>query len=92
MRPQYSRRRGKYPARFPNTIREYRLSAALTQRALGALVGKSRGVISAWERGHSLPTVPGLFRLAKALGTLTESLYAGLYCTYPKDVKNPNPS
>ncbi len=92
MRPQYSHRRGKTPARFPNTIREYRLKAGLTQRRLGALLGKGRGVISAWERGHALPTVPCLFKLAKALDTLAESLYAGLYCTYPKEPTNPCPA
>lgn len=79
MTPQYTLRRGTTPARFPNTIREYRLRAGLTQRKLAALVGRSRGVISAWECGHVLPSVPLLFKLAKVLGTLAESLYADLY-------------
>lgn len=88
MRPQYSRRRGNLPARFPNTIREYRLKAGFTQRNLGSLLGKSRGVISAWERGHTLPRVPHLLKMAKTLDTLAESLYGGLYQTSPKEPTN----
>lgn len=76
---QYTLRRGTTPARFPNAIREYRIRAGLTQRKLAELIGRSRGVISSWERGHVLPSVPSLFKLAKELGTLAESLYADLY-------------
>lgn len=73
--PRLSSRR----PRFPNRIREYRLKAGLTQKALGTLIGKGRTVISCWERGLYLPRVPYLFRLAKALDTLAEHLYEGLY-------------
>ncbi len=67
------------PSKFPNAIREYRLRIGLSQRGLGAVVGKSRKVISAWERGLTLPKLPSVFRLAKTLGTLAESLYHSLY-------------
>jgi transcriptional regulator with XRE-family HTH domain len=76
---EYTPRRLKKPARFPNRIREYRLKAGITQRELGALLGLGRSVVSAWERGRILPTLPNVFRLAKALDTLAESLYLGLY-------------
>jgi transcriptional regulator with XRE-family HTH domain len=65
---------------IPNRIRYYRLQAGLSQAHLGQLVGHGRSVISSWERGRSYPTVPNLLHLAKALDTLGEALYQGLYC------------
>lgn len=79
MTPQFTIRVGHLRPKFPNHIREYRLRAGLTQKSLGELVGKGRSIISAWERGRSLPTLPNVFRLARALATLAESLYAALY-------------
>jgi transcriptional regulator with XRE-family HTH domain len=91
MHPQHTPRFNTKRARFPNAIREYRLKAGLTQKKLGELIGRSRRAISNWECGVILPRVPDLFRLAKALATLAETLYAGLYCTYPRE-KTANPS
>jgi transcriptional regulator with XRE-family HTH domain len=88
MTPQYTLRRSK-PARFPNAIRRYRLQAGLTQKKLAELVGRSRGVISSWERGTILPSVPNLFKLAKILNTLAESLYAEFY--FPKESRLTQP-
>ena len=85
MTVQYTFRRGTRRAKFPNKIREYRLKAGLSQRKLAELLGRGRSAVSAWERGHVLPTVPNLFRLAKTLDTLAEALYQGLYCTYPQE-------
>ncbi len=82
---QETPRRGTRPARFPNRIREYRLNAALSQRQLGALVGRTECTIRRWERGHQLPSVPDLFKLARTLDTLSESLYIGLYRLYRRD-------
>jgi len=90
MTPQFTPRRRTTPARFPNTIREYRLQAGLTQRKLAILVGRSRAVVSSWERGQALPSVPLLFKLAKVLDTLAEALYADLYS--PKGNVATNPS
>ena len=78
------------PVRYPNRIREYRLRAGLSQRALGESVGKTRKVISAWERGLRFPAGLVLFKLAKALGTLVESLYLALYTAIRPDDK-PSP-
>jgi putative transcriptional regulator len=85
---QFTLRRLCAAPRFPNRIREYRLQANLTQAMLGKLMGKGRSVVSTWERGHSLPSLPNAFRLARALGTLVESLYAALYS--PKREDDPN--
>jgi len=65
--------------RFPNHIREYRTKLGLTQAGLAKLLGKTRKVVSAWERGVHFPAGPVVFKLAKALGTLVESLYLALY-------------
>ena len=87
-----TRRRGSKAARFPNRIREYRIRAGLTQDALAAAIGRSRSVISLWERGYSLPSVVDLFKLARALATLTESLYIGLYQLHRSDAVEANPA
>lgn len=86
---QFTLRRAGAPGRFPNRIREYRLRAGLTQAMLGKLVGKGRSIVSTWERGRSCPTLPNALRLARCLGTLTESLYAALY--FPKREDDPKP-
>jgi len=65
--------------RFPNRIREYRLQKGISQRELGRRVGFCRSAISDWERGRLLPSLANAFRLARALDTLAESLYLGLY-------------
>lgn len=84
---QLTERLSSRAAKVPNRIRHYRIQAGLSQAHLARLVGKSRSMISSWERGRSLPTVPNLFKLAKALATLGESLYAGLYCAFhPSDM------
>lgn len=88
--PQFTYRRTKVRPRFPNAIREYRLRAGLTQARLARMLGKTRGIVSSWECGHVLPTVPNLFRLAKTLGTLAESLYIALYCIRPPEENQAN--
>lgn len=85
MQYQQTPRAGIKLARFPNRIREYRLAAHLSQRALGAEVGRTRSAISRWERGYSLPSVPELFKLARSLSTLGESLYIGLYSLHRRE-------
>ncbi len=68
-----------HPSRHPNQIRRYRIAAGLSQSELGVRIGRTRSVVSAWERGRYLPSVSNLFLLARALDTLVESLYWGLY-------------
>lgn len=76
---QLTQRRGGKLGRFPNEIRRYRIQSGFTQRELAAHLGRGRSIVSTWERGHSLPSLRNAFRLAKALGTLTEALYEELY-------------
>jgi transcriptional regulator with XRE-family HTH domain len=76
---QLTERVARKIGRFPNRIREYRLKAGLSQLELGRRVGLERSIISDWECGHILPTLPNVFRLAKALDTLAESLYLTMY-------------
>ena len=82
---QHTPRSSRHTPKFPNTIREYRLKAGLTQRALAKLLGRGRDAISSWERGLSLPSVPRLLKMAKILGTLAEALYRDFYATFPKE-------
>ena len=53
--------------------------SGLSQKRLGGLIGRGRTAISAWERGQRLPNLKSALRLAKALDTLAEALYADLY-------------
>jgi len=76
---QRTSRLTRRPLRHPNQIRNYRIAAGLSQSELGARIGRTRSVVSAWERGRYLPSVTNLFLLARALDTLVESLYWGLY-------------
>ncbi len=76
---QHTARLTSQPPRFQNRIRRYRVQAGLTQRSLAERIGQRPASVSAWERGSYLPTVPNLFRLARALNTLGESLYRSLY-------------
>jgi transcriptional regulator with XRE-family HTH domain len=88
---QHTPRLTRCAPRFPNRIRRYRLQAGLTQRSLAQQIGQRRASVSAWERGRHLPTVPNLFRLARALSTLAESLYWGLYTAAARDPKQDLP-
>lgn len=79
MTVQHTPRATSKRPRFPNRIREYRLNKGISQRELGCRIGFCRSVISDWERGHLLPSLANAFRLARALDTLAESLFLGLY-------------
>src|SRR5258706_5747783 len=84
MEVQYPPRGSKHAPRFPNTIRECRLRAGLSQRKLGALLGRGRNAISSWERGLTKPDVTLGVRMAKTLATLVESLYQDFYSPPPE--------
>ena len=92
MRVQRTHRLSRRAPRFPNRIRSYRLEAGLTQRDLAEQIGQRRSSLSAWERGCHLPTVASLFRLARALNTLAESLYWPLYTSMPTGTWKPRHS
>ena len=56
-----------FGARFGARIRARREARGLTQAALAEAVGVSSNYLSVLERGHKLPTLDTLVRLAKAL-------------------------
>ena len=89
---QFTPRRSRLSVRFPNTIREYRLKAGISQRKLGEIIGHGRNAVSAWERGQRAPSLPTVLRLAKTLNTLVESLYRSFYCTPRKEKDQPSAS
>ena len=83
---QRTPRRLKAAPRYPNRIRDYRIKLGQSQKVLAHSVGKSLSMVSAWERGRTMPNVPNLFRLSKALNTFAEALYPQFYVprrTYP---------
>jgi repressor LexA len=49
-------------------LREIREAQGLSQQALAAHVGCTRGAISHWECGRKWPPIPMILRLAHALG------------------------
>jgi len=87
MEVQHTPRSSRHVPRFPNAIREYRLKAGLSQRALASMLGRGRNAVSSWERGRSLPSVPRLMRMAKILATLAEALYFQFYSTRAENAR-----
>ena len=63
-------------SRLLTSLRQARLAAALTQEALAAAVGISRQAYAAAESGSAVPSTEIALRLARALGTTVETLFA----------------
>lgn len=79
MHYQITQRDSIHESRYPNEIRKYRIQAGLSQRQLGASLGRGSDAVSCWERGLTFPSGGLVLRLAKRLNTLVESLYYDLY-------------
>ena len=62
--------------RLENRLREERARRNLTQAQLAALVGVSRKTINTVENGVFVPSTVLALRLAKALETTVEALFA----------------
>ena len=62
--------------RLENRLREERARRNLTQAQLAELVGVSRKTINTVENGVFVPSTVLALRLAKALGTTVEALFA----------------
>jgi transcriptional regulator with XRE-family HTH domain len=56
------------PSSLGERIKVARLASGLSQEALGALVGKTKGAVSQWEQGTTTPGGEGIVPLARALG------------------------
>lgn len=63
-------------SRLLTSLRQARLAAALSQEALAAAVGISRQAYAAAESGSAVPSTEIALRLARALGTTVETLFA----------------
>lgn len=72
---EFSLRRSRIAAKFPNRIREFRIRAGWNQRELAGKIAVPRSTMASWERGQFLPALPAAIQLAKALGTFVEALY-----------------
>lgn len=59
-----------------SALRDRRLECSLTQAELAARAGVSRQLIVAVEAGRNTPAVDAALRLARALGTTVEELFA----------------
>jgi transcriptional regulator with XRE-family HTH domain len=82
---QFTPRSSRHTPKFPNAIRLYRVQMGLSQRRLAAALGLHRSMVSLWERGLRIPSVPWLFRMARELGTMPEALYHDFYSAFPKN-------
>lgn len=61
---------------IPNKLREARRLNNLTQKDVAKAMGfKDPGRISNWEKGHSYPNVPHLFRLCVLYGVYPHQVY-----------------
>lgn len=61
--------------RQPPQLREARVDAGLTQKALADLVGVEQPHIARWERGTQLPRLDRAINIASALGTTVEAIW-----------------
>lgn len=53
---------------FPNAIGERRFTAEMTQVELAVKVGVTRGTLSTWESGLTLPSLANRAKLSDILG------------------------
>jgi putative molybdopterin biosynthesis protein len=64
------------PAHRPSRLRDIRLRRGWDQQRLAQEVGISRQALSSLENGRSVPSVDLALKLARALGTTVEELFA----------------
>jgi transcriptional regulator with XRE-family HTH domain len=65
---------------IPNTLREHRKKAGLTQLQVAHQLNfRSSDRISRWEKGLTYPHVVNLFKMAKLYGVKAEELYTALF-------------
>lgn len=56
---------------FGQLVRERRLALNMSQQELATKVSKSRNWLASVELGKTMPTLPGVLRVATALGLVT---------------------
>lgn len=62
--------------RIPNNLRKYRKAIGLRQNDVAKILGlKNSGMISRWENGVCLPSLPNAFKLAGLYCVLVDALF-----------------
>lgn len=62
--------------KIPNNLRRYRKAMGLTQKNVAKIFGlKNSGMISHWENGVCLPSLPNTFKLAGSYCVLVDALF-----------------
>ena len=60
----------------PNCLKKYRRARGLSQREVARILGlKGTSMISRWEKGVCLPSLPNGLKLAAVYRTLTDVLF-----------------
>ena len=54
--------------RFPEKVRELRLSKRMSQDEMGDMLGVSRAAVSEWEKGKSVPRLDKLAEITRFFG------------------------
>jgi len=75
---QFTPRLSHHTPRYPNSIRRCRVQRGFSQKRLALKLELHRSLISLWERGLRLPTVPSLLQMARELGVMPDTLYPDL--------------
>ncbi|MFO7549258.1 MAG: helix-turn-helix transcriptional regulator [Acidimicrobiia bacterium] len=60
------------PAALPRAIRQWRLSAGMSQSELARRIGTAQSAVSRWERGHDEPRLSTLVAILRACGLTVE--------------------
>ena len=62
--------------KIPNYLRKYRKALGLKQKDVAKILGlKNSGMISRWEKGVCLPSLPNAFKLAGLYSMLVDALF-----------------
>lgn len=61
--------------KLSENIKKFRLKSGITQEDLSRLLGKTKNVISNWERGDNRPDADTIEVLCKILGVTPNELY-----------------
>ena len=73
--------------RIPNSLRKYRRSRGLKQKEVAKILGlKSSCMISRWEKGHHLPQMVNIFKLAVLYHTMADALFTDLRRVLQEDI------
>ena len=62
---------------FAESLKRERMRSGLSQAELAEMLGVTQGVISMYENGSKVPTVPLAVKIAQTLGTTCEAMCKG---------------